>query len=626
MTATSAIKINGVLGSREDLTIGSPVSLTNSDNTGATTWAWTFISKPPNSAATISGATTATASFTPDIVGSYLIQLTVSDGVLNYVDKKIGAVKTANFGIRIPAASEQTEFSTTNGWSEAVYKGFKAIDDYALYTNISATDGYALVWNNSVSKWTPQIQDAYRIQNRKVSSSVPSDGNVLTWNASGNNWIPQAPTGGSLPVISNDGYVMVWNNSASTWSPQIQDAYRIQNRKVDSTAPTDGYALIWEATSNSWKPKPISSILTSGAAVITEKVLSADFTISNTASWGTYYQPVPATTWQDIDNGGTDKLSITITTLNNEYVEFTVEGFIKPSVSADHMFWIGIDVDGTVEYCSGCHGPNTTDTAAPFIVTHSKLFTAGSHTIKAVGLRHALNQNVIVIGSVHASFEYARIRAKQYLGGSNSTSLQGRSINSATPTDGYALIWNNSASVWTPQIQDAYRIQNRKVASTAPTDGYALTWSTASSNWTPKITVPQVVTTETTNNSDAVTSAFTTYADVVCSTGPSPTLNITTIRNNEVIMIHFCGWILQGSGTKDAMVRISIGGSDYPTNGDRLSGITGQYAGNISFSYIHVFPSAGTYTIKLRGSAASGQSWTLQAGARLSAVRIGSGT
>src|SRR5450755_780925 len=56
----------------------------SSDPNGtAITYAWVFTQRPGGSAASLSGAGTATPSFTPDLQGIYKAQLTVSDGVLS---------------------------------------------------------------------------------------------------------------------------------------------------------------------------------------------------------------------------------------------------------------------------------------------------------------------------------------------------------------------------------------------------------------------------------------------------------------------------------------------------------------------------------------------------------------
>ncbi|MBI53379.1 MAG: hypothetical protein CL543_14290 [Alcanivorax sp.] len=51
-----------------------------SPNGDITTWQWRFLSRPDGSEATLDGADTAQASFTPDLPGTYVIQLVVNDG------------------------------------------------------------------------------------------------------------------------------------------------------------------------------------------------------------------------------------------------------------------------------------------------------------------------------------------------------------------------------------------------------------------------------------------------------------------------------------------------------------------------------------------------------------------
>ncbi len=51
-------------------------------NNDAILYEWTFVSKPANSIADLTGANTATPSFTADLVGEYVVSLTASDGDL----------------------------------------------------------------------------------------------------------------------------------------------------------------------------------------------------------------------------------------------------------------------------------------------------------------------------------------------------------------------------------------------------------------------------------------------------------------------------------------------------------------------------------------------------------------
>lgn len=83
--------------------------------------------------------------------------------------------------------------------------------------------------------------------------------------------------------------------------------------------------------------------------------------------------------------------------------------------------------------------------------------------------------------------------------------LQGRSLSSDDPSDGYAIIWDNTNSIWKPgQVsgegsftadgdlsgsstsQTVVGIQSRTVASTLPTNGQALVWNDSLSQWEPQ--------------------------------------------------------------------------------------------------------------------------------------------
>jgi polyisoprenoid-binding protein YceI len=99
--------------SRDDLSLGTPVVLTNDNNSGVTSWRWTLVARPAGSGAVLSSMTASSTEFTPDLAGSYLVELRVNGRVRGRI---IAAVKTSR-GWRIPAAGEGNEF---NGWWAAM--------------------------------------------------------------------------------------------------------------------------------------------------------------------------------------------------------------------------------------------------------------------------------------------------------------------------------------------------------------------------------------------------------------------------------------------------------------------------------------------------------------------------
>jgi len=113
---------------RNDLWLGRVVH-PRSVNTG-TSYAWTLLDKPPGSTAVITSATSQTCAFTPDLAGSYRLELVINGGGLGNLARTIAActfdnlgVETAN-GWRVPAlgetSSENNFGGQTRSWDEAI--------------------------------------------------------------------------------------------------------------------------------------------------------------------------------------------------------------------------------------------------------------------------------------------------------------------------------------------------------------------------------------------------------------------------------------------------------------------------------------------------------------------------
>lgn len=90
---------------RDDLILGDPVIARNSNDTDVQRWAWALIDKPAGSAAALSAITSPSVTFTPDVEGSYLLQLAVDDALEGQVDLKVAAVRDS-LGHRYPATGE----------------------------------------------------------------------------------------------------------------------------------------------------------------------------------------------------------------------------------------------------------------------------------------------------------------------------------------------------------------------------------------------------------------------------------------------------------------------------------------------------------------------------------------
>ena len=96
---------------------GVVVSFANNDDTGVTSWSWELLSCPMGSAI-VPGVVSANPndSFTPDVPGSYAMQLTVDDGSGPVVDVRVFAVPNA-LGWIVPAYSQGSAPHNFNGQS-----------------------------------------------------------------------------------------------------------------------------------------------------------------------------------------------------------------------------------------------------------------------------------------------------------------------------------------------------------------------------------------------------------------------------------------------------------------------------------------------------------------------------
>ena len=115
------IRINGGTAgvSNDNITLGSTVSLYSVD--AATTYSYAIVSQPAGPTDALVTPTQRGASFTASKEGSYLLLLTVDDGLPTESSQQlIAAVRELETGDRIPAIGETIENSANDGWANPV--------------------------------------------------------------------------------------------------------------------------------------------------------------------------------------------------------------------------------------------------------------------------------------------------------------------------------------------------------------------------------------------------------------------------------------------------------------------------------------------------------------------------
>lgn len=165
---------NTTPGSRDDLVVGTPVTVLNSNNTGVTSWLWSLTEVPLGSTATIASPTSSITTFTPDVLGTYLVKLIINGGI---AQNQVGAaIKTTKLHFRLPAATETKEFNSTYGWALAINSALKTIDDG--YTTSAPANTFQQIYNNS-SPATLVVNSTNTGLNIKDASSTIGS-NILT--------------------------------------------------------------------------------------------------------------------------------------------------------------------------------------------------------------------------------------------------------------------------------------------------------------------------------------------------------------------------------------------------------------------------------------------------------------
>lgn len=130
MAIRARITVGGVDGSDDDVPINAVVQLGNNGLGGEATWLWAMVAQPDGLADALSSTVIAAPQFTPKKEGTYLIHLTVTDGLGSSLTDQIAvAVRLLKTRERIPGQTETVEASSTEGWHPALASQLKGLDN-----------------------------------------------------------------------------------------------------------------------------------------------------------------------------------------------------------------------------------------------------------------------------------------------------------------------------------------------------------------------------------------------------------------------------------------------------------------------------------------------------------------
>ena len=224
------IQINGGTAgvSDDNVTLGSAVALYSVD--AATTYQWAIVSQPAGATDALVTPTQRGASFTASKEGSYLLLLTVDDGLPTEDSQQlIAAVRELETGDRIPAIGETVENSANDGWANPVDTILRRVTQFAeagvqpgvaaealvvgdivyasdVYTLAAGLPGERVVasWSKCHADVVAEVQGVFGVVAGSVNGGSIAADDVITVQTTG---LYQGVPFGSAPTVGDPVFI-----------------------------------------------------------------------------------------------------------------------------------------------------------------------------------------------------------------------------------------------------------------------------------------------------------------------------------------------------------------------------------------------------------------------------------
>ena len=240
-------------GTTQNVVVGSTTTLNGSASSDANgdsiTYAWTFVSKPSNSSAALSNATTVNPTFVPDVAGSYVFQLIVNDGKLSSAASSVTVTASAaNIAPVANAGAAQNvvvgSTTTLNGSASSDANG-DSIAYAWTFVSKPASSGAALSGATTVNPtFVPDVAGSYVIRLIVSDGSLSSAASTITVTASAANIAPVANAGTAQNVVDGTTGTLIGTASRDANGDSITYAWTFVSKPSSSSAALSGATTV----------------------------------------------------------------------------------------------------------------------------------------------------------------------------------------------------------------------------------------------------------------------------------------------------------------------------------------------------------------------------------------------
>ncbi|MEH0860814.1 tail fiber domain-containing protein [Halobacteriovorax sp. DPLXC-1] len=404
-----------------------------------------------------------------------------------------GLLGSSDFNITSSTNTVDLSINTSNGANQLLRldaSGRLPALDGSLLTNLpggsgnattiqsfsvsSATpaNGQALLWNDSNSRWEPTTivtgggggeantassAGGESLFQSKVSSNLVFKGLTSTSDISLTGNINDVQIGlttanGANEILRLDGFGRLPAIDGSQLTGITTSDTTLQSRNVASTAPTDGQVLTWNNTATQWEPQTVSA----GGSGETNTASSVGGTAIFKQKTGSDLEFKGLTGSADISlTSNANDVQIGVNTSNSANDLVRLDGLGRlPAIDGSQLTGItGTGEANTLSSAGGTYSlfyqKNGVDLQLKGLNFTSDFAVVDNSTSYSVDINTANGANELVRLEADGSLP-ALSAANLFNIPTDDTTIQGRNVNAAAPTDGQALLWDSISSQWIP--------------------------------------------------------------------------------------------------------------------------------------------------------------------------------